>query len=127
MLEQKAVELLDKLAAEVGVASEKVWEWSLLQVQVDIYRAIGVVLFAIAASYVYYKILRHIVSQYDNVSFIHDDILSLQGIVFGMLGGVVVLTLLILAFIDLYSLPKLIINPEYAALERILTLVNNLK
>ena len=46
MIEKQMVEMLNKLAEKLGVASAKIWEWSLLQVKVDIWTTIlGFLLF----------------------------------------------------------------------------------
>ncbi len=124
MLEQKVMEMLDVLAGQLGVASAKIWEWSLLQVRVDIYTTILGVFVTTLIFYLYYRVMKYASKKYDEN---YSDGWELFRFVFGVVFGIVILVLLISTICDLYALPKLIFNPEYAAFEKILSQLGNLK
>ena len=60
MIENKIAEMLGQLADKLGVASAKIWEWSLLQVKVDIARDIIIILLAILTTVAFAKLLKRL-------------------------------------------------------------------
>lgn len=108
MLEAKATELIAQLSGKLGVASNKIWEWCLLQVNVRIINTILLTVACIIGSLLVIKLARYL-----NKSEEYSGVLFVATGVFGVL----------LAFLDiaviyeLCTLPQLIINPEFSAFQ----------
>ncbi len=130
MLEQKAVEIIDKLAIKIGIASNKIWEWALLQVKVDLVISlvlgfialIGTILFLIML----YKNFNKLVEK--DSRFIHSEYkkLTIKGWIFIISGSILfIYNIFILPVV--YYIPQYIINPEYTAFKDIINQLSQLE
>ena len=129
MLESKIAEMLGQLSDKLGVASSKIWEWSLLQVKVEVVTNIVIAIVAIVASILSYKIVKRYLEwrkvkkkarEWDDTDDIFPSILGITAIVF-------LVSFDLYAISGLIDLPKLLINPEYAAFENIVKQLGSLK
>jgi hypothetical protein len=117
MLENQIAEMLNKLSNKLGIASEKIWEWSLLQVQVEIVQAVVLIVLTMISGYGFYRWFKYAYTNWDelyryNKEFSHITGLSVYGIILAIM--------IIASCGGLYYLPQLIINPEYSAFQNIL-------
>jgi len=129
MIENKIAEMLGQLADKLGVASAKIWEWSLLQVKVDIVTNIIIAIVAIVASIASYKLVKKYL-EWRNGKIKDRDWDEINDILPSILGVVAVVFLVVFdmfAISGLTDLPKLIINPEYAAFQNIVEQLGSLK
>jgi len=127
MLETKVTELLGQLADKLGVASAKIWEWSLLQVKVDIYKIfleMGLLLVVLVACTLLMRYIFNMMDKNEDYLDTHIGFVVSFAFVILALAG---LTLTIICTIDLFSLPQLLFNPEYAAFQNILEQLGRLK
>lgn len=117
MLEKQIVDMLNQLSAKLGVASDKIWEWALLQVKVDLLRdmALGLPLLGVVVlcGFIAYKI-----SKDEDVKLSDDPFCASIGLM-----GVFI----VLSIITLWDVPQYILNPEYAAFKNILGELSQLK
>lgn len=120
MLEQKAIEIIDKLAQKIGVASGKIWEWALLDVKTDIVELSIFVSLCFAATYGAYRMVKHLTN---DDCFDWYDLPGIWVIVLCVSVGL----LDIAGAISLIGIPAMIINPEYAAFEKIMTMISTMK
>ena len=120
MLEEKVVDMLDKLAQNSGVASEKIWEWALLQVQVDIVVTLLVLFIGALLTIVSYVVIKKAIEKWDEMQENNADILV-------VLLVSITAALLIVGFIFLFKLPGLILNPEYAAFQNVVGELSKLR
>jgi len=122
MIEEKAVELMNQLAIKLGVASEKIWEWSLLNVKVEIVEKLIFNLCFMLFCFIEYKIYQKYIK--DNEEFDEDEIGNAIGVVlafiFTLIGGMVFIA-------NICNLPSLIINPEWSAMQSIISQLSTLK
>ena len=130
-MEQKMVEmmdklpgLLDKLGQQLGVAGAKVWEWSLLNVKVEIVKDlvwIGLTLAFIIGTIIYNKWINK-----NNIKCCDRDDITVYGVINLILGCISVCGF-IGSIIYAFELPSLIINPEWNAFQNVMTEVSKLK
>lgn len=126
MIETKVTELLGQLAEKLGVASAKIWEWSLLQVRVDIVSTIIMVICAVLASVAVFKAIKKVIKMWEKASYSNEGLPTIFTIAL-ICAGIAVFSLDCVAFDKLINLPKLLINPEYAAFENIVKQLGSLK
>ena len=134
MIENKIAEMLGQLADKLGVASAKIWEWSLLQVKVEIVTDIIYAVLAVVLSILIYRVAkkyneflaRETEKKKENNPYYVDSEFDI--VVVAILVGVAIVFLLDLyAISGLLDLPKLLINPEYAAFQNIVEQLGSLK
>jgi len=119
MIENKIAEMLGQLADKLGVASAKIWEWSLLQVEVEVVTNIIIILLAILTTVVFIKLLK----KFDKATDLIEEALAVGLVVSGIAG----IVLIIASVFAMFELPKLLINPEYAAFQNIIEQLGSLK
>ena len=124
MLEGKVVEMLEKLAQQLGVASAKIWEWSLLQVKVEIIQNIVFFLLSVGLTFAVSKYALWIKKNWDDLY--RKDLEPIH-IVAVIVLGIFVTIMDIGAIMGMLDLPQLIINPEYAAFKSIVEQLGKLK
>ena len=123
MLESKVAEMLGQLADKLGVASAKIWEWSLLQVKVDVVTDITTIIAAILCTILAVWCTWKYLKNADDMDSDTEAFLSIALFVFWVL----VVILDIVAILSSFELPKLLINPEYAAFQNIVEQLGKLK
>lgn len=127
MLENKVTEMLGQLADKLGVASAKIWEWSLLQVKVDIVTSVLVFMIALAVTTL------SLVAFKKYARWKKEKIKEDKWFECFEIDMAVVVIFIVIFVLDIYSgmmlceLPKLLINPEYAAFENIVKQLGSLK
>jgi len=124
MLETKVAEMLGQLADKLGVASAKIWEWSLLQVKVEIIQNLIMFVLAIGLTFALVRWGFYIKRNWKELDSKNYEISHM------LLIGVAVVFVAILdvnSCIGIYQLPQLIINPEYAAFQNIIEQLGQLK
>jgi len=123
MIEAKLTEMLGQLSEKLGIASAKIWEWSLLQVKVDIVTDIILLVLAVVATA---GVVKYFAWAHKN----WEDINSDQEVVHFSAIAILALAVFILdiaSIFALFALPKLLINPEYAAFRNIVEQLGSLK
>ena len=117
----KLPELLNKLGNKLGVASVKIWEWAMLDVKVQIFQDILLILIISLFFFLEYKLLKFI---YKKELFDDYEITCMVGGIIGVCLSVVC----IITFIScITELPSLIINPEWNAFQNIMIQLSQLK
>jgi len=129
MIENKIAEMLGQLADKLGVASAKIWEWSLLQVKVEIIQNIVIAIVAVLLSIVAYKVVKNWLEWRSKKikSREWDDASDIIPVVLGVIAIVVLSIFDVFALSGLFDLPQLIMNPEYAAFQNIVEQLGSLK
>ena len=116
----KLPDLLNKLGNKLGVASAKIWEWAMLDVKVQIFQDIALILIISLFFFLEYKLLKFI---YRKELF--DDYEATC--IFGGIIGVCLSVVSIITFIScVIELPSLIINPEWNAFQNIMIQLSQL-
>ena len=114
MLENKIAEMLGQLADKLGVASAKIWEWSLLQVKVEVVTNIIYAVLAVVLSILIYRVAKkyneflegETKREKENNPYYVDSKFDI--VVFVIVVGVAIVFLLDLyAISGLFDLPKL--------------------
>jgi hypothetical protein len=123
MIETEVVEMLDKLSQQLGVASSKIWEWSILQVKVDLITDIVVILLAIGLTLLFAKYSIRTYKNWDDICYSTQGNIIVALVIFGAL----LFIFDIFAIISIFELPRLIINPEYSAFQNIMNQLSKLK
>jgi hypothetical protein len=116
--------LLEKLGNQLGVASAKVWEWSLLNVEVEIVNKlvwIGLTLLIVVGTIIYNKWINK-----NDIKCSTRDDLTGYGIINLILVALCIVGV-IGSLVYAFQLPSLIINPEWNAFQNIMTEVGKLK
>jgi len=126
MLETKVTELLGQLAEKLGVASAKIWEWSLLQVKVEIVTSVILTISAILATIVLAKVARGVITMWKKADKYKDGVETIFTIGF-VIAVICVVSLDFIAFDKFIALPELLINPEYSAFKNIVEQLSKLK
>lgn len=126
MLENKVAELLGQLSDKLGVASARIWEWSLLQVKAEIVISIILAIAAILATIALAKMAKGVVGMWKKADKYKDGVETIFTIGF-IITSICVISLDFVAFDKFINLPKLLINPEYAAFENIVKQLGSLK
>ena len=124
MLEDKTVEMLELLSSKIGVASEKIWEWALIQVKVDIINTFLFLIMSLSLIYPYIKISNFLEKKYKKD---HDEFYETSHFLITIIGGIVLVCFLISSMVLITKLPSLILNPEYAAFQKIIKELSNFK
>lgn len=123
MLEQKMTDLLAQLSSKLGVATEKIWEWALLQVKVEIITTIVMSAIIMLACYITYKVIRRFRGKWEGWLCDYEPFSYLVVLVWFMLLSILV----IVSIFDLCQLPQYFINPEYSAFEIIVKNLSKIK
>lgn len=123
MLESKVAEMLGQLSDKLGVASAKIWEWSLLQVKAEIVTTVITIIAAILCTMLVLWFAWKYLKNTDDMDGDTENFFDVILFVFVIL----VVVLDIVAILNSFSLPKLLINPEYAAFQNILEQLGKLK
>jgi len=126
MIETKVTELLGQLAEKLGVASAKIWEWSLLQVRVEIVTTIILTIFAILATIALAKVAKAVINMWKKADKYKDGVETIFTIGF-IIAVACVISLDFIAFDKFIALPQLLINPEYTAFQNIVEQLAKLK
>ena len=116
-MEKQIVDMLNKLAEKLGVASAKIWEWSLLQVKVEIIQSIILVAMTVVLIYPYCRWVVYVIKNYDEIDDNNYSIPHMLGLI---IVGIALLFMSIGSAVAIYNLPQLIFNPEYSAFQNIL-------
>ena len=116
-MEKQIVDMLNKLAEKLGVASAKIWEWSLLQVKVEIIQSIILVAMTVVLIYPYCRWVVYVIKNYDEIDDNNYSIPHMLGLI---IVGIALLFMSIGSAVAIYNLPQLIFNPEYSAFQTIL-------
>ena len=124
MLETKITEMLGQLSEKLGVASAKIWEWSMLQVQVEIIQTIMFFLLSIGCTFAVTKYGFWIKKNWDEIY--HKDHEGFHVINCCVIAAFV-FVMNISVVVEIFDLPMLIINPEYAAFQNIIGELAKLK
>ncbi len=124
MLETKVAEMLDKLSQQLGVASSKIWEWSMLQVKVEIFQNIIGFLLGMGLTFLVVKYAFWIKKNWKDLynkdyEFWHLLLVVVMGVFVGIFD--------IYSVYGILELPQLIINPEYSAFQNIMNELGKLK
>ena len=127
MLENKIAEMLGQLADKLGVASAKIWEWSLLQVKVEVVTDIITILVAILASVVFVWITKKSVKWWGSLDDEFNEELVAASVVAFVIFSILLLALDVSALMRIWDIPELLINPEYAAFQNIVEQLGSLK
>ena len=123
MLEQQVSEMLVKLSDALGVASEKIWEWALLQVKVEIVQGLIIIGVTIALWIAVYAVIKKAVKEEIEMDFDND---IWPWFVF-IIGGIVMSVLSVVSLVEAATMAEKIINPEYAAFKNIISQLGKLK
>ena len=129
MIENKIAEMLGQLADKLGVASAKIWEWSLLQVKVEVVTDIITILVAILASVVFVWITKKSVKWWRSLGEkddVNEELVAASVVAF-VTFCILLLVLDVSAFLRIWDIPELLINPEYAAFQNIVEQLGSLK
>jgi len=116
--------LLEKLGNQLGVAGAKVWEWSLLNVKVEIVTDlvwIGLTLAFIIGTIIYNKWITK-----NNFKYSTRDDITGYGVIMIILAVVCAIGFIV-SIEYAFELPSLLINPEWNAFQNIITEVSKLK
>jgi len=127
MIENKIAEMLGQLADKLGVASAKIWEWSLLQVKVEVVTDIITILVAILASVVFVWITKKSVKWWGSLDDEFNEELVAASVVAFVIFSILLLALDVSALMRIWDIPELLINPEYAAFQNIVEQLGSLK
>ena len=127
MLENKIAEMLGQLADKLGVASAKIWEWSLLQVKVEVVINIITILVAILASVVFIWMTKKSVKWWRSLEDEFNEELVAASVVAFVIFSILLLVLDVSALMRIWDIPELLINPEYAAFQNIVEQLGSLK
>ena len=127
MIENKIAEMLGQLADKLGVASAKIWEWSLLQVKVEVVINIITILVAILASVVFIWMTKKSVKWWRSLEDEFNEELVAASVVAFVIFSILLLVLDVSALMRIWDIPELLINPEYAAFQNIVEQLGSLK
>lgn len=127
-MEEKAIEYIDALAANLGVAAEHVYGALLKQAMVSGVRSLVFIAICLAVSYAIIKMFKRIYADVKDTNtdsiFVdgwHD--LSAAGIIASFAGGITLFILFIAIIADISNATTALLNPEYWALKEILTTI----
>ena len=127
MLESKIAEMLGQLSEKLGVASAKIWEWALLQVKVEVVTSIIQVILAIGLSFGAYRYYLWLYKNWKELNKWKNMNKQFTHIVLSIVLAGTLIIFDTISIVTLFELPKLLINPEYAAFENIVKQLGNLK
>lgn len=118
MVIEDFIPLLETLARNLGVASSKIWEWSMLKVYTQV---ITDVLFLVITVVFIFGLTRYHKYMKENNLFTESkDVTNgweVALLIFNIAAGVAIIACMFI----LLELPSLIINPEWHAMQNILT------
>ena len=130
----KLPELLNQLGNKLGVASAKIWEWSMLNVKVEFWQWIMWMLLWLSLTIICIVCIKisnkkriSIVEKkpYDRTSTENDNLKFLDFL--RMYSLILIVAFIIFTFICINSAIELYINPEWYAFQNIMNQLNNLK
>ena len=123
MLEQKVIEMVDKLAAKLGVAASKVWEWAMLQVRVEAVKSIIAIAIALALIVVGAILIKKMLTVWGDTFKDTDTPLCFTPYIV----GIVAIMAFCAAVEEIMNLVQYLINPEYSAFQNIVSQLSQLK
>lgn len=125
-MEEKAIEYIDALAANLGVAAEHVYGALLKQAMVSGVRSLVFIAICLAVSYAIIKMFNRIITDVKDAntdSLFVDKVyggVSTTGIVASFSGGIALFILFVAIMSDIGNASTALLNPEYWALMEIL-------
>lgn len=121
-MEQQIAPLLEKLAAKLGTTAEHLWGVLVKQAPIDgTVELVGAILMFIG-TFILIKKLPKIINYIEEKD---NEGLTIVSVFGGVLGGVAIVTYAILFLATLSTLIAAFFNPEYWALQHILSLLKN--
>ncbi len=123
MLEQQMVETIQALSEKIGVASEKLWEWALIQVQVSIYQTVGFFVLMMGLNWLFYKVTMIAYKKWNEIYSDWEFLIVLFVVILGLLVFILNVSLLC----EIYNLPQYIMNPEFKAFQIIMNELGKLR
>jgi hypothetical protein len=118
--------LLQKVADKLDSSAQYLWALQLQQVKVQIIKIAlldVLVLISFYGVYLFYKYMQEEVTNCNRVTVKRSEEQEVLGIVGGVVCGLVIIIGLASFIVSISSLPTMILNPEYWALQEIMKMV----
>ena len=126
-MEEKAIEYIDALAANLGVAAEHVYGALLKQAMLSGVRSLVFIVICLAVVYMIIRLFNRIITDVkagNNDSIFMDGWgISPAGIIASFAGGIAMFILFIVILSDISNATTALLNPEYWALREILDMI----
>lgn len=114
MVEQQITEVLTRLAEKLGIASEKIWEWALLNAKVTLWQDVtfSIITIILTISTLFWIKSYHKRYPEGWCTSMKDTVL--------LIWGAINIALVIVSIVYLFEIIQIAFNPEYFALKDIL-------
>ena len=122
MLQEQLVENLQQLANTLGIAVNKLMEWGMLQVQVEIYQSILMIVIASLFICFTVKFLCYVLKKWNEICNNDTECFWIGGC---SLISLVAIIMLVCGISGIENLIQYIINPEYSAFKIIIEELSN--